>query len=57
MGEKMDKKTIYDLVQETLNMLFYYDSQAVVNWVNRKKREGWALGEAPLGGLTKKEEK
>lgn len=57
MDEKRDEKTFHDLVQEILDVLFNRNPQAIVNWVNKKRREGWALGEAPLGGVTKKEEK
>jgi len=55
--DETDKKTAYDFVLEMLDMLFEYDAQAVINWVNKKRREGWALGEAPLFGDVPKKER
>jgi len=52
-----EEKTAYDLVQDMLDVLFEYDAQSVINWVNKKRREGWALGEAPLFGDESKKER
>ncbi|GAG62637.1 unnamed protein product, partial [marine sediment metagenome] len=55
--DETDKKTAYDFVQDMLDMLFEYDAQSVINWVNKKRREGWALGESPLFGDVPKKER
>jgi transposase len=41
-----EASTVYRL----LDLAWELGMQEVVNWVNRKRREGWALGMSPLPG-------